>query len=69
MLNEEITLEAIEEKRREMIRLAIDFGFTSRVAVQASQELDSLLNAATFQNKTVRFSLKKKSTKKIQSYC
>ncbi|WP_281271525.1 aspartyl-phosphate phosphatase Spo0E family protein [Peribacillus asahii] len=47
----ELINEKIEEKRQEMIRLAIDFGFTSQLAVQASQELDSLLNAAAFRDK------------------
>ncbi|MFJ7747356.1 aspartyl-phosphate phosphatase Spo0E family protein [Peribacillus sp. NPDC097295] len=40
-----ITVEKIEEKRKEMIMLATNYGFTSRITVQASQELDSLLNA------------------------
>ena len=39
------TNKIIEEKRQEMIRLALDYGYTSHLAVQASQELDSLLNA------------------------
>ncbi|MBK5445626.1 aspartyl-phosphate phosphatase Spo0E family protein, partial [Peribacillus sp. NPDC060186] len=43
----QITVERIEEKRREMIKLAADYGFTSLLTVQASQELDSLLNAIT----------------------
>lgn len=47
----ELINEKIEEKRQEMIRLAIDFGFTSQLAVQASQELDSLLNAAASRDK------------------
>ncbi|MGE7602143.1 aspartyl-phosphate phosphatase Spo0E family protein [Peribacillus sp. NPDC097675] len=42
-----ITVDKIEEKRKEMIKLATNYGFTSRLAVQASQELDSLLNAVT----------------------
>jgi Spo0E like sporulation regulatory protein len=44
---EEITYKIIEEKRQEMIRLALDYGYSSHIAVQASQELDSLLNAVT----------------------
>ena len=43
----QITVEKIEEKRKEMIMLASNYGFTSRITVQASQELDSLLNAVT----------------------
>lgn len=34
----------IEEKRKEMIQLAEDYGYTSNLTVQASQELDYLLN-------------------------
>ena len=37
----------IEEKRQEMIRLALDHGFTSHLAVKASQELDVILHEAT----------------------
>jgi hypothetical protein len=47
MLHPQISIEAIEEKRKEMIKLAGDYGFTSRITVQASQELDLLLNAIT----------------------
>ncbi len=42
---EELTNKIIEEKRQEMIRLALDHGYTSHLVVQVSQELDSLLNA------------------------
>lgn len=45
ILYEEITDKIIEEKRQEMIQLALDYGYTSHLAVQASQELDFLLNA------------------------
>ena len=45
MLYVEIMEEKIEEKRQEMIRLALDHGYTSHLVVQVSQELDSLLNA------------------------
>ncbi|MFJ7829804.1 Spo0E family sporulation regulatory protein-aspartic acid phosphatase [Peribacillus sp. NPDC097284] len=41
------TVEKIEEKRKEMIMLAKNYGLTSRMTIQASQELDSLLNAVT----------------------
>jgi len=34
----------IEEKCKEMIQLAADYGYTSSLTVQASQELDYLLN-------------------------
>jgi len=34
----------IEEKRQEMIELALLYGFTARETVQCSQELDQLLN-------------------------
>ena len=54
-----ITVERIEEKRREMIKLAADYGFTSLLTVQASQELDSLLNAITNKRKSEYFLLKK----------
>ncbi|MFJ7680715.1 Spo0E family sporulation regulatory protein-aspartic acid phosphatase [Peribacillus butanolivorans] len=55
----QITVERIEEKRREMIKLAADYGFTSLLTVQASQELDSLLNALTNKRKSEYFLLKK----------
>ncbi|MFD4928250.1 aspartyl-phosphate phosphatase Spo0E family protein [Peribacillus butanolivorans] len=55
----QITVERIEEKRREMIKLAADYGFTSLLTVQASQELDSLLNAITYKRKSEYFLLKK----------
>ncbi len=58
MLYVEIMEEKIEEKRQEMIQLAQNFGFTSELAVQASQELDSLLNALTSKNVVTYFSLK-----------
>ena len=45
---EVITNKIIEEKRQEMIRLALDYGYTSHLVVQVSQELDSLLNAVLF---------------------
>ncbi len=48
ILYEVITNKIIEEKRQEMIRLAIDYGYTSHLVVQVSQELDSLLNAVSF---------------------
>ncbi|AXN41857.1 aspartyl-phosphate phosphatase Spo0E family protein [Peribacillus butanolivorans] len=54
-----MTVERIEEKRREMIKLAADYGFTSLLTVQASQELDSLLNAITNKRKSEYFLLKK----------
>ena len=44
ILNEITTIGMIEKKRQEMIRLALDHGYTSHLVVQASQELDSLLN-------------------------
>lgn len=47
MRHSQIIVERIEEKRKEMIKLAADYGFTSWITVQASQELDSLLNAST----------------------
>ena len=54
---EELTYKIIEEKRQEMIRLALDYGYTSHLAVQASQELDSLLNAVILKksNKAISF--------------
>ncbi|MBK5497845.1 MULTISPECIES: aspartyl-phosphate phosphatase Spo0E family protein [Peribacillus] len=55
----QITVERIEEKRREMIKLAADYGFTSLLTVQASQELDSLLNAIPNKRKSEYFLLKK----------
>ena len=55
ILYEVITNKIIEEKRQEMIRLALDYGYTSHVAVQASQELDSLLNAVSFKYKLYTF--------------
>ena len=45
MLSRQMILEIIEEKRNEMIKLAADFGLSSWITVQASQELDMLLNA------------------------
>ncbi|WP_269528346.1 aspartyl-phosphate phosphatase Spo0E family protein [Anoxybacteroides tepidamans] len=34
----------IEEKRQQMIELALTYGFTAKETVQCSQELDELLN-------------------------
>lgn len=45
LIHEELIDKIIEEKRQEMIRLALNHGYSSHLAVQASQELDSLLNA------------------------
>ncbi|PAK44270.1 hypothetical protein B8W99_01740 [Peribacillus simplex] len=40
-----VTIEKVEEKRQEMIKLGAIYGLTSLLTVQASQELDTLLNA------------------------
>lgn len=37
-------LELIEQKRTEMIQIAMLHGFTSSIAIAFSQELDKLLN-------------------------
>jgi len=34
----------IEEKRQQMIELALTYGFTAKETIQCSQELDELLN-------------------------
>lgn len=47
MICRKVTIEKVEEKREEMIKLAAIYGFTSLLTVQASQELDALLNALT----------------------
>ena len=62
----ELINEKIEEKRQEMIRLAIDFGFTSQLAVQASQELDTLLNAAATRDKQLHTSFSIRYLKKFK---
>lgn len=36
-------MELIEQKRKEMIDLATVYGFTAKVTVKCSQELDTLL--------------------------
>lgn len=36
--------QSINEKRQEMIKIAIEKGFTSKEAITCSQELDHLLN-------------------------
>lgn len=50
ILYEVTTNKMIEEKRQEMIRFALDYGYTSHLAVQASQELDSLINAVSIKH-------------------
>ncbi|WP_232732494.1 aspartyl-phosphate phosphatase Spo0E family protein [Bacillus sp. mrc49] len=47
MLSKKVTPERIEEKRKEMMELANIFGINSLLTIQASQELDTLLNALT----------------------
>ncbi|MGG4264957.1 Spo0E family sporulation regulatory protein-aspartic acid phosphatase [Peribacillus simplex] len=59
MLCQKVTLEKVEEKRQEMIKLAAIYGLTSLLTVQASQELDMLLNALTNKRDSEYFSLKK----------
>ncbi|ABO65984.1 MULTISPECIES: aspartyl-phosphate phosphatase Spo0E family protein [Geobacillus] len=34
----------IEEKRQQMIELALTYGFTAKETIQCSQELDRLIN-------------------------
>jgi len=34
----------IEEKRQQMIELALTYGFTAKETIQCSQELDELIN-------------------------
>lgn len=55
ILRETLTNKMIEEKRKEMIKLALDYGYTSHLAVKASQELDSLLNALCLNSKLDTF--------------
>lgn len=45
-MNDEMLLEAIETKRKQMISLAKKHGFTSEATVKCSQELDELLIVA-----------------------
>ncbi|MGY3315692.1 hypothetical protein ACV242_004188 [Peribacillus simplex] len=59
MLCQKVTVEKVEEKRQEMIKLAAIYGLTSLLTVQASQELDTLLNALTNKRDSGYFSLKK----------
>ncbi|MDM5357747.1 Spo0E family sporulation regulatory protein-aspartic acid phosphatase [Peribacillus sp. RS7] len=59
MICRKVTIEKVEEKREEMIKLAAIYGFTSLLTVQASQELDALLNALTNKRESEYFSLQK----------
>ncbi|WHY57967.1 aspartyl-phosphate phosphatase Spo0E family protein [Peribacillus simplex] len=54
-----ITIEKVEEKRKEMINLAAIYGLSSLLTVQASQELDTLLNALTSKRDSERYPLRK----------
>ncbi|WP_350301836.1 aspartyl-phosphate phosphatase Spo0E family protein [Peribacillus frigoritolerans] len=54
-----VTIERIEEKRQEMFKLAASYGLTSLLTVQASQELDTLLNALASKRESEYFSLQK----------
>ncbi|CAH0232745.1 MULTISPECIES: aspartyl-phosphate phosphatase Spo0E family protein [Peribacillus] len=54
-----VTIEKVEEKRKEMINLAAIYGLTSLLTVQASQELDTLLNALTSKRDSENFPLQK----------
>ncbi|WMV76930.1 MULTISPECIES: aspartyl-phosphate phosphatase Spo0E family protein [Geobacillus] len=40
----EMVLLLIEEKRQQMIELALTYGFTAKETIQCSQELDRLIN-------------------------
>ncbi|MGE8020695.1 aspartyl-phosphate phosphatase Spo0E family protein [Peribacillus frigoritolerans] len=53
-----VTIEKVEEKRQEMIKLGAIYGLTSLLTVQASQELDTLLNALASKRDSEYFSLK-----------
>ncbi|MDM5454726.1 aspartyl-phosphate phosphatase Spo0E family protein [Peribacillus simplex] len=57
MICQKVTVEKVEEKRQEMIKLAAIYGLTSLLTVQASQELDTLLNALTNKRDSEYFSL------------
>ncbi|MDM5213650.1 aspartyl-phosphate phosphatase Spo0E family protein [Peribacillus sp. NJ4] len=59
MICRKVTIEKVEEKREEMIKLAAVYGFTSLLTVQASQELDALLNALTNKRESEYFSLQR----------
>ncbi|WP_026078584.1 aspartyl-phosphate phosphatase Spo0E family protein [Saccharococcus caldoxylosilyticus] len=39
-----MVLVLIEEKRQQMIELALTYGFTAEETIQCSQELDELIN-------------------------
>ncbi|MDO7486550.1 aspartyl-phosphate phosphatase Spo0E family protein [Peribacillus sp. NPDC096622] len=54
-----VTVEKVEEKRQEMIKLGAIYGLTSLVTVQASQELDRLLNALASKRDSEYFSFQK----------
>ncbi|MGE7903959.1 aspartyl-phosphate phosphatase Spo0E family protein [Peribacillus sp. NPDC094092] len=54
-----VTIEKVEEKRKEMINLAAIYGLSSLLTVQASQELDTLLNALTSKRDAEHFPLQK----------
>ncbi|MFD9624602.1 Spo0E family sporulation regulatory protein-aspartic acid phosphatase [Peribacillus muralis] len=60
MLSRKVTPEKIEEKRKEMIELAEVFGINSLLTIQASQELDILLNTLTKSKEKEYFSVQKK---------
>ncbi|OIJ19226.1 hypothetical protein BKP45_13790 [Anaerobacillus alkalidiazotrophicus] len=44
MLNTLSLIEKIEEKRREMLQISLNYGISSKQTIKCSQELDDLLN-------------------------
>ncbi|MED4300516.1 aspartyl-phosphate phosphatase Spo0E family protein [Geobacillus stearothermophilus] len=44
LMVKEMVLLQIEEKRQQMIELALTYGFTAKETIECSQELDQLIN-------------------------
>lgn len=47
ILHASLTIEIVEKKRQEMITLALNYGYTHHLTVQASRELDLILHSVT----------------------
>ncbi|NNU93311.1 aspartyl-phosphate phosphatase Spo0E family protein [Geobacillus sp. NFOSA3] len=46
----------IEEKRQQMIELALTYGFTAKETIECSQELDELINRYLRETATIEHS-------------
>lgn len=51
LMVKEMVLLQIEEKRQQMIELALTYGFTAKETIECSQELDQLINQYLQQTK------------------